>query len=432
MTLYGKCQLRQIVFGMMFFACCFLAGCACHPKQAYIGDERPLSEVAVVRYDGPFRFQTFYVSIVPLLGDRDAHSQGLIFDPMNSPCFALLPGDYLIRIKERWQSTKYLGHDALYSYYDVSKNEEVEIYPIRLQAGYTYLLQGRDAIVSKTDGPQNNQKIDLARTATVTASSSADGTAPENVNTGRYSSWNNRKSNVWSADAKRQLPHWIQFQLQETSAINFIRLSLENYANRYPGPGNGAEIFIEVFVAGTWKRVAEKSLGIGRGYSIYFKTIRTDKVRVVFTKLLCDVAEVNIYNHNLLFKLRWDKENALQDSQEPIVLDDGYRSKAKDLSEKSKEEDAKQVKVTYRSDPPGGRLYELNGEFVGPCPKVLWYDLDEEAIANGYMYVRGLEVRWPSGPERRSSMFMTVKVDGTDRKVTFVQPGSEPESAIKE
>ena len=101
----------------------------------------------------------------------------------------------------------------------------------------------------------------------------------------------------------------------------------------------------------------------------------------------------------------------------------------------------KQVKVTYRSDPPGGtlyilsdhpggKLYNLDRELWGPCPKVLWYNLDKKAVANGCVDVRGLMVRWPSGPEKRSGKLIRITVDGTDRVVTFVQPGSELESAV--
>ncbi len=89
----------------------------------------------------------------------------------------------------------------------------------------------------------------------------------------------------------------------------------------------------------------------------------------------------------------------------------------------------KQVKVTYRSDPPGGTLYRLDGELWGPCPKVLWYDLDEEAIANGYVDAMGLMVRWSSGPEKRSGKLIRITADGTERRVTFIQPGSEPGSS---
>ncbi len=79
------------------------------------------------------------------------------------------------------------------------------------------------------------------------------------------------------------------------------------------------------------------------------------------------------------------------------------------------------VKVTYRSDPPGGALYKLNGELWGPCPKVLWYDLDAEAIAKGYFDAKGLMVRWPSGPEKRSGELVRISLNGTNWQVTFAQ-----------
>lgn len=60
-----------------------------------------------------------------------------------------------------------------------------------------------------------------------------------------------------------------------------------------------------------------------------------------------------------------------------------------------------QVKIVYASDPPGGTLYKQDGEFLGWCPKVLWYDLDKEAIERGFLDTEGLMVRWPTGPEKR-------------------------------
>ncbi len=83
---------------------------------------------------------------------------------------------------------------------------------------------------------------------------------------------------------------------------------------------------------------------------------------------------------------------------------------------------AKKVKVTYRSSPPGGTLHKHNGEVWGPSPKVLWYDLDEEAIENGYVEAKGLIMRWPSGPEKRSGNLIRIKANGTDRRVVFTQP----------
>jgi len=85
-----------------------------------------------------------------------------------------------------------------------------------------------------------------------------------------------------------------------------------------------------------------------------------------------------------------------------------------------------QLKITYLSDPPGGTLYRQNGELWGPCPKVLWYDLDEEALAARQLQVKGLIVRWPSGPEGRSDEIITFPIDGTDQQFTFIQSRDVP------
>jgi hypothetical protein len=82
----------------------------------------------------------------------------------------------------------------------------------------------------------------------------------------------------------------------------------------------------------------------------------------------------------------------------------------------------KQVKVTYRSNPPGGILHKQDGEAWGPCPKALWYDLDEEAVENERLDAKGMVVRWPNGDVKRSEDLIRIKVDGTDRQVTFTQP----------
>ena len=86
----------------------------------------------------------------------------------------------------------------------------------------------------------------------------------------------------------------------------------------------------------------------------------------------------------------------------------------------------KQLKVTYVSDPPGGTLYKQNDEPWGPCPKVILYDLNEETLAEGQLKAKGLIVRWPSGPEKRSDDPITFPVDGTYQQFTFVQPGQTP------
>jgi len=89
-----------------------------------------------------------------------------------------------------------------------------------------------------------------------------------------------------------------------------------------------------------------------------------------------------------------------------------------------------QVRVTYLSDPPGGTLYKRSGELWGPCPKVLWYDLDAEALEKGYLDVQGLKVRWPAGPDIESGKLLRILVDGTDRCVVFTQPVYEPQASV--
>jgi len=87
-----------------------------------------------------------------------------------------------------------------------------------------------------------------------------------------------------------------------------------------------------------------------------------------------------------------------------------------------------QVRVTFLSDPPGGILYKQSGKLWGPCPKALWYDLDAETIETGYLNVKGLTVRWPTGPEKKSEKLIRITVNRTDRRVVFVQPKDEPKA----
>ena len=84
-----------------------------------------------------------------------------------------------------------------------------------------------------------------------------------------------------------------------------------------------------------------------------------------------------------------------------------------------------QVEVMFLSDPPGGRLYKQNGRLWGPCPKRLWYDVDSEAMQKGHLDARGLTMRWPTGPEKRSKDLIKITINGTDRLVIFVQPQQE-------
>jgi len=105
------------------------------------------------------------------------------------------------------------------------------------------------------------------------------------------------------------------------------------------------------------------------------------------------------------------------------------------LSCGQQQQQQQRLKVTYLSDPPGGTLHKQNGESWGRCPKVLWYDLNEEALASGELQTKGLIVRWPNGAERRSQDMITFEIDGSDKQFTFVRPdrtGNEQQTPDKE
>jgi hypothetical protein len=42
-------------------------------------------------------------------------------------------------------------------------------------------------------------------------------------------------------------------------------------------------------------------------------------------------------------------------------------------------------------------------------------------MEEGFLDAKGLMVRWPTGPEKRSQDIIRIKVDGTCRRVVFTQ-----------
>ena len=86
------------------------------------------------------------------------------------------------------------------------------------------------------------------------------------------------------------------------------------------------------------------------------------------------------------------------------------------------------VKVTYQSDPPYASVYSIDGEYRGICPLTLWYPVDAEAKAQGYLYAKGMTMRWVSGAEKTSRDTIKITLDGTNRQVTFVRPEEVPDA----
>ena len=88
------------------------------------------------------------------------------------------------------------------------------------------------------------------------------------------------------------------------------------------------------------------------------------------------------------------------------------------------------VKVTYRSDPPYASVYSKDGSLRGTCPLTLWYPVNAEARRQGYLYAKGMTMRWASGAEKTSPKTVKIIVDGTNRQVTFIQPKDAPNAPL--
>ena len=114
---------------------------------------------------------------------------------------------------------------------------------------------------------------------------------PENVNQG----WNRAVAgirNAWVPDLKRhELPQWVQLELPEPAAINSCHVSFQTRTDR------GVDFDLEALVDGQWQRLAEVRNNAERRRVLGFGTVRSDKVRLVLTKVAgqVGVCEIRLY-----------------------------------------------------------------------------------------------------------------------------------------
>ncbi len=140
-------------------------------------------------------------------------------------------------------------------------------------------------------GVPNQDPADLARTAKVTASSSADKLEPENVNNG-YNRVVANQRNAWATEPNASLPQWIQLQMPQPSTINTVHVSFQKR------DFNAADFTIEVWTKGSFKTVAKVVANQQRRRVLSFEPVETDKIRLVITKASDQFAlcEIRIYN----------------------------------------------------------------------------------------------------------------------------------------
>jgi len=130
-------------------------------------------------------------------------------------------------------------------------------------------------------GVKNADPADLARTARVTASSSAEGMTPEKTIDG----WNRVVAgdrHAWAPAAEAEAPVWLAFQLQRPAAIGEIHVTAE--------AANG-DFHVEAMIDGQWQPVAKSTGNSARRVVLRFDPVTTAQVRIVWSRLrgLCEV-----------------------------------------------------------------------------------------------------------------------------------------------
>jgi hypothetical protein len=82
---------------------------------------------------------------------------------------------------------------------------------------------------------------------------------------------------------------------------------------------------------------------------------------------------------------------------------------------------AKQLAITYMSDPPGATLYQGQQNF-GFTPKTLYYKISAEDTERRKMTLQGMSVRWASGATASISSVGVDLSTGANQQFTFLRP----------
>lgn len=82
-----------------------------------------------------------------------------------------------------------------------------------------------------------------------------------------------------------------------------------------------------------------------------------------------------------------------------------------------------EVKVMYYSDPGFASLYQNGTTYMGKCPVLLTYSVNDSDKARGYIKTR-VGTMWPSGAKKNSNV--TVHLNGPEQHVTIRRPDNYP------
>jgi hypothetical protein len=132
-------------------------------------------------------------------------------------------------------------------------------------------------------GLRNEDPADLARSATVSASSAADGMPPEKVLNGLHRLIGDDR-NAWLADGDP--PHWIALNFDEPRSVNVAHITFEQRA---------VPVRIEAFHQGQWQPVGRITRLNQRRYVVPLEAVTTDRVRLLFARPVA-VCEIRLYH----------------------------------------------------------------------------------------------------------------------------------------
>ena len=155
-----SCFLRRATAAALIAVSSLFVGCASEPMQAYSGDPRPLSDVAVVEVSPTgallglrwlLRMPDFQVyRITPCPFGTGTPDGGREYEGLGR-CFALTPGQYEITTMESWNSWRYVRSTGTTDYYTEEYHCEPQTYRISLKAGRAYHLRDGEIRDRPTD-----------------------------------------------------------------------------------------------------------------------------------------------------------------------------------------------------------------------------------------------------------------------------------------
>lgn len=135
-------------------------------------------------------------------------------------------------------------------------------------------------------GVPGKDPLDLARAATVTASSFTEGAEPGNVVNG----WNRvvgKNRNAWAPAPQQRPPHWIQLAFPEPATIGAIHLTFEK---------ESSECRLEIRRNGSWQALAAVQAHAGRRQVLKVSPVEADALRLVAeTASPLGLCEIRIY-----------------------------------------------------------------------------------------------------------------------------------------